>query len=164
MLKNKLKSNQVRNSFKFQIKLYLFFLLLSVFSGCSNCKIEKDKTHSVAIPILKVLSIYATNNGIPKSFKYIKNFPYNLIPCSSNPSLQECKVLKNGYFFIKDNETYSIDLSWIGTQTDPKGFGLAIIHNTTDCAYEIYFNNKIMKNYISPSCSLIGHCEHFGKQ
>ncbi len=145
-------------------KIWFFIGLGFILTGCQNCKLEKDKTHKVAVPIVESLAKYAKEQGIPKSFKDIKDFPYKLEACSKHSNILECKVLKNGYFFIKDSEYYSIDFAWIGLESDPKGFGLAIVHNTTDCAYEIYLNKKLERNYLKPTCSLIGSCKGWGKQ
>ena len=145
-------------------KIWLFISMVFLFIGCQNCKLEKDKTSKVAIPIVESLAKYAKVNGIPKSFKDVKDFPYKLEPCSKKPNILECKVLSDGYFFIEDNEYYSINIIYFPNKKAPLGFGLAIIHNTTDCAYEIYFNKKLKKNYSKASCSMIGSCKGWGKQ
>jgi len=145
-------------------KIWLFISMVFLFIGCQNCKLEKDKTSKVSIPIVESLAKYAKVNGIPKSFKDIKNFPYKLEPCSKKTNILECKVLTDGYYFIKDNEYYSINIIYFPNKKVPLGFGLAIIHNTTDCAYEIYFNKKLKKDYSKASCSMIGSCKGWGKQ
>jgi hypothetical protein len=145
-------------------KIWLFISMILLFIGCQNCKLEKDKTSKVAIPIVESLAKYAKVNGIPKSFKDIKDFSYKLEPCSKKPNILECKVLADGYYFIKDNEYYSINIIYFPNKKVPLGFGLVIIHNTTDCAYEIYFNKKLKKDYSKASCSMIGSCKGWGKQ
>jgi hypothetical protein len=146
---------------KFLIIAIAIFVLLQ---GCTTCKLEKEKPHLAAIPIVKSLANYAKSNGIVKSFKDIKDFPYKLEPCSKKPNISECKVLKDGYYFIKDNEYYSVNIIYFPNKKVPLGFGLAIIHNTTDCAYEIYFNKKLKKDYSKASCSMIGSCKGWGRQ
>jgi len=145
-------------------KIWFFVSIVFIFIGCQNCKLEKEKTHKVAVPIVESLAKYAKTNGIPKSFKDIKDFPYKLESCSKKPNILECKVLENGYFFIKDGKYYVIKLWLYPFEKSPKGFGLKIIHNTTNCGYDIYFNNKVRQNYYIPSCSLIGKCRGWGRQ
>lgn len=145
-------------------KIWFFIGMVFIFIGCTNCKLEKEKTHKVAVPIVESLAKYAKVNGIPKSFKDIKDFPYKLESCSKKPNISECKVLKNGFYFIKDSEYYSIDFGWIPSKVNPRGFNLVIIHNTTDCIYEIYYNDELVKNHSESTCSMIGSCKGWGKQ
>jgi hypothetical protein len=145
-------------------KIWLFISMVFLFIGCQNCRLEKDKTSKVAIPIVESLAKYAKVNGIPKSFKDIKDFPYKLEPCSKKPNILECKVLTDGYYFIKNNEYYSVRLSWIPNKQMLTGFGLDIMHNTTNCYYTIYHHKKIEKNYLESACSMIGSCKGWGKQ
>jgi len=141
-------------------KIYFLIGLLFIFTGCQKCKLEENLTHNVAIPIVESLAKYAKQNGIPKSFKDIKNFPYKLESCSKKSNIRECKILNDGYFFKKDGKYYSLKL-WIYSIN---GFGIKIIHNTTNCGYDIYSNGKVNKNYYNPTCSLTGDCQQWGRQ
>ena len=145
-------------------KIWLFIGIVFIFIGCTNCKLEKDITHNTALPIVKSLARYAKVNGIPKSFKEVKDFPYKLEPCSKKPNILECKVLKDGYFFIKNGQYYSIKLWFYPFENSPKGFGLIIIHNTTNCGYDIFRNKRVRNNYLQPACSMIGKCRGWGRQ
>jgi len=145
-------------------KIWLFITMFFIFTGCQNCKLEKEKTHQAAIPIVEALAKYAKINGIPKSFYDIKNFPYKLESCSKKPNILECKVLKDGYYFIKDNQFYSVKFSWTPNKEQLLGFGIFVAHNTTACYYDIYLDKKLNNNYLKPACSMIGSCKGWGKQ
>ncbi len=146
-------------------KVLLLFFIMVLFVGCQfGCKLEGDKTHKVAIPIVEALANYAKQNGIPKSFKDIKNFPYKIEPCSKKPNILVCEVLKEGYYFKYNDEYYAIDFAWFALKTAPNGFGLKINYNTTLCGYEIYHSGKLKSNYLKPFCSMIGGCEAWGRQ
>jgi len=143
---------------------FIITTVIFIFTSCKNCKLESDKTHQAAIPIVEALAKYAKTNGIPKSFDDIKNFPYKLEPCSKKPDILVCKVLKDGYYFNKDNQFYSVKIRWIPNKEQLSGFGIFVIHNTTACYYDIYFDKKLNNNYFKPACSLIGSCKGWGKQ
>ena len=135
-------------------KICFLIGIVFIFTGCQNCKLEKEITHNTAVPIVKSLAKYAEVNGIPKSFKDVKDFPYKLEPCSKKPNISECEVLKDGYFFTKDGKYYSVRLWLYPFDNSPIGVGLDIIHNTTHCTYDIYHNNELKKNYSEATCSL----------
>jgi len=144
-------------------RIWFFISIVFIFTGCQNCKLEKDKTYKVAVPIVESLAKYAKVNGIPKSFKDIKKFPYKLESCSKKPNL-ECKVLKDGFYFIKDNEYFSLKLDYYPNKEVSSGFGLVFVYNTTSCIYNIYSNSKVEKNYSKPACSMIGSCAGLWRQ
>ena len=145
-------------------KILLYISIAYIFIGCLDCRLEDKKVHKIATPIIDSLHKYAIKNGIPKSFKNIINLPYNLKPCSSKPDLPECKILKDGYFFVKDGEYYVVKLWLYPFEYSPKGFGLIIVYHTTNCGYDIYSNSKIKVNYKQPACSMIGRCTGFFRQ
>ena len=126
------------------------------------CKLEQEATHKAAVPVVEALAAYAKEHGIPNldSFEQIEGIPYELKPCSERPDLMECEVLKDGYYFQRGEDFYSIRL-WRGY---PSGFGLAVIHNYTNCEYSLLKNNKIEDQYLRPACSLIGECTGWFRQ
>ena len=126
------------------------------------CELEGEKTHKAAVPVVEALAAYAEKNGIPNldNFDQIEEIPYELKPCSERPDLIECEVLKDGYYFQADDDFYSVRM-WKGY---PSGFGLAVIHNYTDCEYSLFNDGKIENAYLQPACSLIGKCAGWFRQ